>query len=95
MVNGTLKEGHDWWGKIPYGTSDSFDPIENQYVDSIKIEENDYYFRVLYAYEPVESPRVVSGFSNIVKLGTPAYESASDWAVDELDQSSWTWIYNR
>ena len=82
------KEGHDWWGKIPYGTSDSFDPIENQYVDSIKIEENDYYFRVLYAYEPVESPRVVSGFSNIVKLGTPAYESASDWAVDELDQAA-------
>lgn len=82
------KEGHDWWGAIPFGTSDNFDPIEKDYIDKIVIEENDYYFRILYAYEPVESNRVVSQFSNIVKIGTTAYESASPWAVGELDQAA-------
>ncbi|NLL67939.1 MAG: S-layer homology domain-containing protein [Clostridiaceae bacterium] len=82
------KEGHDWWGAIPFSTSDNFDPIEEDYIDKIVIEENVYYFRVLYVYEPVESPRVVSSFSNIVKIGTPAYESASPWAEKELDQAA-------
>lgn len=82
------KEGHDWWGAIPFGTSDNFDPIEKDYIDKIVIEENDYYFRILYVYEPVESNRVVSPFSNIVKIGTTAYESASPWAVSELDQAA-------
>ncbi len=82
------KEGHDWWGAITFGTNDYFDPIEKDIVDKIVIEENDYYFRVLYVYEPVESPRVVSPYSNIVKIGTPAYESASPWAVGELDKAA-------
>lgn len=81
-------EGHDWWGAIPFGTSDSFDPIEKDMVDKIVIEENEYYFRILYVYEPVESPRVVSPFSNIVKIGTPAYESASPGLVPELDKAA-------
>lgn len=82
------KQGHDWWGKIPFGTSDSFDPVEKDYIDNVVIEENVYYFRVLYAYEPVESPRVVSGFSNTVTIGTPAYESASPGLVPELDKAA-------
>ncbi len=80
--------GHDWWGGIPYTSREDFDPIEKDYVDGISIEENEYYLRILYAYEPVESSRVVSPFSNIVKIGTPAYESASPWAVGELDQAA-------
>ncbi len=82
------KEGHDWWGKESYGTSVDFDPIEKAYVDNVVIEENDYYFRVLYVYEPVESNRVVSPFSNIVMIGTTAYESASSGLVPELDQAA-------
>lgn len=82
------KEGHDWWGKESYGTSVDFDPIEKAYVENVVIEENVYYFRILYAYEPVESPRVVSGFSNTVTIGTPAYESASPGLVPELDKAA-------
>ncbi|HHW23347.1 MAG TPA: S-layer homology domain-containing protein [Clostridiaceae bacterium] len=80
--------GHDWWGGIPYTTRENFDPIEKDYVDKIEIEKNEYNFRILYVYEPIESPRVASPFSNIVKIGTPAYESASPWAVGELDQAA-------
>lgn len=81
-------EGHDWWSAIPFGTSDYLDPVEKDYVDNIIIEKNVYYFRVLYVYEPVVGSRVVSPFSNTVSLGTPGYESASSWAVPELDQAA-------
>jgi hypothetical protein len=79
---------HDWWGSTPFASSEPFDPVENNIEDRIVIEENVYYFRVLYAYEPVEGTRVISPYSNIVSIGTPAYELASPWAVNELDQAA-------
>ena len=82
------EQGHDWWSGIVYTSTEDFDPVEKEYVDSVVIEENDYYFRILYAYEPVDDPRVVSEFSNVVKIGTPAYQSANPWAEKELDQAA-------
>lgn len=79
---------HDWWSGLPLATSGDFNPIEKQLVDGIEIEKNTYYFRILYAFEPVDAPRVYSGFSNIASLGTPAfYSKASDYAVSFLNEA--------
>jgi hypothetical protein len=79
---------HDWWSSIPIRTSEPFDPVAEYYIDRIVIEEDVYYFRILYAIEMNDGLRVVSPYSNIVTIGTTAYESASPWAVDELDQAA-------
>jgi len=79
---------HEWWNGVLLRTSEPFDPVEKEYIDKLVIEEDVYYFRILYAYEPIDGNTVVSPFSNIVSIGTPAYESASPWAVAELDQAA-------
>lgn len=79
----------DWMGSIPLSTSYNFDPVEEHYTDRMVIEENVYYIRIMYIYESVDGKtRVVSPYSNVVSIGTPKYESASSWAVSELDQAA-------
>lgn len=71
---------HDWWGSDDFATHINFDPVEKEMADKIVIEENTYYFRILYAYEPTYGDRVYSPYSNIVSAGV----QASEWAKGEL-----------
>jgi hypothetical protein len=77
---------HDWWGGLSLASSCDFDPIEKKLVDGIEIEENTYYFRILYACEVI-TPRVYSGFSNTATVRSTFYSFASDYAVGFLDQA--------
>lgn len=81
---------HDWWGADIFGTSLAFDPIERDLEDSIVIDKNTYYFRILYAYEPSTGNKVYSAFSNIAIAGVEPYElsKASEWAVTELNDGA-------
>lgn len=76
-----------WWSGEQYASSSSFDPVEKELESKIEIEENTYYFRILYAYEPYEAAdSVYSPFSNIVAVGVEPFSRswASDWAIAEL-----------
>ena len=64
------KQGHDWWSGIVYTSTEDFDPVEKEYVDSVVIEENDYYFNSL-CYEPVDDPKLYRN-SQCCKDGTPS-----------------------
>ncbi len=81
------KEGHDWWGGNFYTNNVEFDPVKLDIADKIVIEENTYYFRILYAYEPTYGNHVYSQFSNIVSIGVQKFESASPWAKPELQKA--------
>ncbi len=81
-------QGHDWWSGNFYDNKIDFDPVKLDIADKIVIEENTYYFRVLYAYEPTYGNHVYSQFSNIVPIGVQKYESASPWATKELDKAA-------
>ena len=69
-------------------SSYKFDPVEKEMVDKIVIEENVYYFRVLFEGEPSTGNYIRSGFSNIASTKVEAYSSASDWAKSELNKAS-------
>lgn len=68
-------------------SSDTLDPVEKDYVDKIVIEENTYYFRVLFEGEPSTGTSIYSGFSNIVSTKVESYSNASNWAKPELDKA--------
>jgi hypothetical protein len=74
---------HAWWGGYLFDSKIDFDPIEKDMVDKIVIEENTYYFRILYAYEPTDGTPVYSSFSNTVSIGM----TASEWAKAELQEA--------
>lgn len=69
-------------------SSDSIDPVEKNYVDKVVIEENTYYFRLLFEGEPSTGNSIYSGFSNIVSSKVESYSDASDWAKPELDKAA-------
>lgn len=69
-------------------SSDTLDPVEKNYVDKIVIEENTYYFRVLYEGEPSTGKSIYSDFSNIASTKVDSYSNASNWAKPELDKAS-------
>jgi hypothetical protein len=58
-------------------SSDSLDPVEKNYVDKVIIEENTYYFRVLFEGEPSTGNSIYSNFSNIASTKVEAYSNAS------------------
>lgn len=69
-------------------SSGTFDPVEKEYVEDIIIEENTYYFRVLFKCEPDGREPVRSSFSNIASTKMEAYSNASPWAKPELDKAA-------
>lgn len=69
-------------------SSDTFDPVEKNYVDKIVIEENVYYFRVLFEGETSTGNSIYSGFSNIASTKVESYSNASTWAKPELEKAS-------
>ncbi len=81
---------HDWWASDLFSTNAVFDPIERELAESIVIDKNTYYFRILYAYEPSTGKKVYSSFSNIAVSGVEPYEvsKASEWAVPELNDGA-------
>lgn len=68
-------------------SGDTFDPIEKEFVDDIVIEENTYYFRVLFEGEVTTSNSIYSEYSNVVSTKMQAYSNASSWAKPELDKA--------
>ena len=68
-------------------SSDTLDPVEEEYVDKVVIEENTYYFRVVFEGEPNTGSSIYSDFSNIVSTKVESYSNASDWAKPELDKA--------
>ncbi len=67
----------------------NIDPIDEGNWDEVNIKENIYYFRAFFELEKPGGSKVVSPFSNIVEIGTPAfYSGASDWAKPELDRAA-------
>ncbi len=70
----------DWWSPNYFASEVNFDPVEKELIDKIVVEENTYYFRILYAYEPTYESAVYSPFSNIVSIGV----TASEWAKGEI-----------
>lgn len=68
-------------------SSDSLDPVEKNYVDKVIIEENTYYFRVLFEGEPSTGNSIYSNFSNIASTKVEAYSNASSWAKPELEKA--------
>lgn len=69
-------------------SSDILDPIEKDYVDKVVIEENTYYFRVLFEGEPKTGSSIYSAFSNVASTKLEAYSNASNWAKPELDKAN-------
>lgn len=69
-------------------SSDTLDPVEKNYVDKIVIEENTYYFRVLFEGEPSTGNSIYSDFSNIASTKVESYSDASNWAKPELDKAA-------
>ena len=81
----------EWMPGAPSGllfSSGTFDPVEKEYVEDIIIEENTYYFRVLFECEPDGREPVRSSFSNIASTKVKAYSNASNWAKPELDKAA-------
>ena len=80
--------GQEWWVPEPFETSTNFDPVVKDYIDRVEIEENTYYFRIIYAYEELDRPKVYSGYSNTVSVGIQAfYSNASSWAEEYLQST--------
>ncbi len=69
-------------------SSDDFNPVEKDLVDKIVIEENVYYFRVLYEGEPSTGSNIHSIFSNTASTKVESYSHASNWAKPELDKAA-------
>ncbi|MDD2495672.1 MAG: S-layer homology domain-containing protein [Tissierellia bacterium] len=69
-------------------SSDTLDPVEKNYVDKVVIEENTYYFRILFEGEPSTGNSIYSGFSNIVSTKVESYSNASNWAKPELEKAA-------
>lgn len=69
-------------------SSDTLDPVEKDYVDKVVIEENTYYFRVLFEGAPTTGNYIHSGFSNIASTKVESYSDASNWAKPELDKAA-------
>lgn len=81
------------WDSLPIAPSgllkstDTFDPIEENFVDKVVIEENIYYFRLAYVCEPPEGTPIISEYSNVASTKMVAYSNASQWALPELDEA--------
>ncbi|MDR7869319.1 MAG: S-layer homology domain-containing protein [Tissierellaceae bacterium] len=69
-------------------SSDTFDPVEMNYVDKVVIEENIYYFRVLFEGETSTGNYIRSNFSNITSTKVEFYSDASTWAKPELEKAA-------
>lgn len=69
-------------------SSDTLDPVEKDYVDKVVIEENTYFFRVLFEGEPSTGSSIYSSFSNIASTKVESYSDASTWAKPELDKAN-------
>lgn len=67
---------------------DTLDPVEKNYVDRVVIEENTYFFRVLFEGEPSTGNSIYSNFSNIASTKVESYSDASNWARPELDKAA-------
>lgn len=80
-------------GQIPYSTGSQLDsfieirPSNSGGIGEIKIEADTYSFRIYYKYQVAEKT-VVSPYSNVVRVGVPAYEYSSPGLVPELDQAA-------
>ena len=81
------------WDGLPVAYSSlltntyDLDPIEENLVDKVVIEENVYYFRVAFVCKETGGNPIVSDYSNIVSTKVPAYSDASPWAQPELDKA--------
>ncbi len=69
-------------------SSDTLDPVEKNYVDKVVIEENIYYFRVLFEGETSTGNYIYSSFSNITSTKVESYSNASNWAKPELEKAT-------
>ncbi len=69
-------------------STDTLDPVEKNYVDKVVIEENVYYFRVLFEGETSTGNYIHSGFSNIASTKVESYSNASNWAKPELEKAA-------
>jgi hypothetical protein len=63
------------------------DPVEEDIVDKVVIEENVYYFRVAFVCKETGGNPIVSNYSNVVSTKVPAYSDASPWAQPELEKA--------
>lgn len=81
------------WDGLPVAYSSlltntyDLDPIEENLVDKVVIEENVYYFRVAFVCKETGGNPIVSNYSNVVSTKVPAYSDASPWAQPELDKA--------
>lgn len=75
-------------GSQMLSSSDDLDPVEKDFVDKVVIEENIYYFRVLFEGAPTTGTYIHSTFSNIASTKVEAYSDASNWAKPELDKAA-------
>ncbi|SCG83974.1 S-layer domain protein [Proteiniborus sp. DW1] len=83
-------ESWEWMPSAPSSllmSSDTFDPVEKNLVDKVVIEENVYYFRIIFEAEPTTSNYIRSDFSNIASTKVESYSNASNWAKSELDKA--------
>ncbi len=81
----------DWMPIAPSSllmSSDTFDPVEKELVDEVVIEENTYYFRIIFEGELTTSNYIHSDFSNIASTKIDAYSNASNWAKPELNKAN-------
>jgi hypothetical protein len=80
----------DWMPSAPSGlltSTATFNPVEKEYVDEVVIEENIYYFRILYQCIPDGAEQIRSIYSNIASTKVDAYGDAHIWAKPELDKA--------
>lgn len=81
------------WDALPQAPSsllmfsDTLDPIEEDFVDKVVIEENIYYFRLAYVCEQLSGAPIISTYSNVASTKMVAYTNASEWAKTELDEA--------
>lgn len=68
-------------------SSDTLNPVEENLVDKVVIEENIYYFRVAFVCEPPTGNPVISPYSNVASTKIEAYSDASNWAKPEIDEA--------
>ncbi len=93
-VNGDLLYGNSLDANQDVEDYPLFDPIDAGYEGTVDIKANIYYLRVRCVYyycDDVEDHYIYGPFSNIVSIGTEAYQKtyseASQWAVAELDKA--------
>lgn len=81
------------WDGLPVAYSSlltntyDLDPVEENIVDKVVIEENVYYFRAAFVCKETGGDPIVSNYSNVVSTKVPAYSDASPWAQPELDKA--------